>query len=164
MSRSVLVLLVLLLPVSVTAQPRCNKGKPCGNSCIAQSKTCRIGTPVPAPTKREPTTSTRPPTSNTPPVRVFDPAARQATADSLASVERARAAMTAAQRPATMPAESLPRLDLTLSPFVGDASRKVFFKRGCGAATRVKEDDLVVFQTEAAAVTAGYARSGAEGC
>lgn len=31
------------------AQKNCNKGKPCGNSCIARNKTCRIGTTAPAP-------------------------------------------------------------------------------------------------------------------
>lgn len=46
--------LVLLALISIAApleaQPNCKKGKPCGNSCIAQNKTCRIGaTPAPAP-------------------------------------------------------------------------------------------------------------------
>ena len=27
------------------AQPNCKKGKPCGNTCIAQNKTCRVGAP-----------------------------------------------------------------------------------------------------------------------
>ena len=30
---------------TVDAQKRCVKGKPCGNTCIARDKTCRIGTP-----------------------------------------------------------------------------------------------------------------------
>lgn len=52
---SVLLGLVLLLTASVDAQrrrPRCTKGIPCGNTCIAATKTCRIGTtadPSPAP-------------------------------------------------------------------------------------------------------------------
>ena len=39
----------VLLAVPLHAQPNCKKGKPCGNSCIAQNKTCRIGTSTPAP-------------------------------------------------------------------------------------------------------------------
>ena len=43
--------LVVLISVSVhrdaNAQPNCKKGIPCGNSCIAANKTCRIGSPSP---------------------------------------------------------------------------------------------------------------------
>lgn len=42
------------------AQKRCVKGQPCGNSCIAQSKTCRIGTG----------SATRAPTSTVAPVAI----------------------------------------------------------------------------------------------
>lgn len=47
MSRSLLLLLataalVLGAPISAEAQV-CRKGKPCGNTCIARSKTCRVG-------------------------------------------------------------------------------------------------------------------------
>lgn len=44
-----LTLFCLLWSAQVEAQPNCKKGKPCGNSCIAQNKTCRIGA-GPAPT------------------------------------------------------------------------------------------------------------------
>lgn len=40
---------ILLVPATADAQKRCVKGKPCGNTCIAVNKTCRIGTPSPAP-------------------------------------------------------------------------------------------------------------------
>lgn len=44
-----------LLPAELTAQPNCKKGIPCGNSCIAANKTCRIGTrPAPAPGTAQP--------------------------------------------------------------------------------------------------------------
>ena len=33
------------------AQRRCVKGKPCGNTCIAQNRTCRVGTPPSEPTR-----------------------------------------------------------------------------------------------------------------
>src|SRR5688500_1538957 len=41
----------LLVPVALDAQKNCKKGIPCGNTCIAATKTCRISsTPAPAPT------------------------------------------------------------------------------------------------------------------
>jgi hypothetical protein len=43
------VALALLSAVPLQAQPNCKKGKPCGNSCISQDKTCRIGASTPAP-------------------------------------------------------------------------------------------------------------------
>lgn len=58
--RSVTIVALLLasisVPGSLAAQPNCRKGIPCGNSCIAANKTCRIGSsstprttaPVPA--------------------------------------------------------------------------------------------------------------------
>ena len=50
-----LVLVSMATPRHVQAQKNCKKGIPCGNSCIAANKTCRIGaTPAPssADTKR----------------------------------------------------------------------------------------------------------------
>lgn len=44
MKFAVVVLLSVLLPATVTAQRQCKKGIPCGNSCIAATKVCRIGT------------------------------------------------------------------------------------------------------------------------
>jgi endonuclease YncB( thermonuclease family) len=35
---------LLLIPSAADAQKKCVKGKPCGNTCIAVSATCRIGT------------------------------------------------------------------------------------------------------------------------
>jgi hypothetical protein len=40
-----LVLVCLIYPVQIEAQPNCRKGKPCGNSCIARDKVCRVGAP-----------------------------------------------------------------------------------------------------------------------
>jgi hypothetical protein len=34
---------------SAVAQKRCTKGIPCGNTCIAANKTCRVGTPTSRP-------------------------------------------------------------------------------------------------------------------
>ena len=49
--RLLLVVMVLNLAVvpDAEAQKNCRKGKPCGNTCIAANKTCRIGTAAPAP-------------------------------------------------------------------------------------------------------------------
>lgn len=41
--------LVLALPSTLDAQKNCTKGIPCGNTCIARDKVCRVGTPAPAP-------------------------------------------------------------------------------------------------------------------
>lgn len=57
----VAVLLALLLPIaSAEGQRNCSKGKPCGNTCIARDKTCRIGTPAGGATPRPEATSARP--------------------------------------------------------------------------------------------------------
>ena len=47
LSRTLLTLLfVILTPSILDAQRNCVKGKPCGRSCIARDKVCRIGTPT----------------------------------------------------------------------------------------------------------------------
>ena len=45
---ALLVLASLALASSAQAQKRCTKGIPCGNSCIAANKVCRIGSSAPA--------------------------------------------------------------------------------------------------------------------
>lgn len=52
---------IALVAAPADAQRRCSKGIPCGNSCIAANKVCRVGTsPAPRePAPREPTTSTQ---------------------------------------------------------------------------------------------------------
>ena len=42
---AIAVLTLGLSAFSLEAQKRCVKGIPCGNTCIAANKTCRIGTP-----------------------------------------------------------------------------------------------------------------------
>lgn len=49
----------VLAAVAVTAAPaeaqkNCRKGIPCGNTCIAATKTCRIGSSSPAPSRTSP--------------------------------------------------------------------------------------------------------------
>ena len=45
LSVMMLVLVSMATPRHVHAQKNCKKGIPCGNSCIAANKTCRVGTP-----------------------------------------------------------------------------------------------------------------------
>jgi hypothetical protein len=52
-----LAVVVALVPLSeLEAQRRCTKGIPCGNTCIAANKTCRIGSP---PSRPAPSTPAR---------------------------------------------------------------------------------------------------------
>ena len=41
---------LIAFPVAADAQKNCRKGIPCGNTCIAANKVCRIGTPAAPPT------------------------------------------------------------------------------------------------------------------
>jgi len=56
--------LLLLAPSVLSAQKTCKKGIPCGGTCIAANKVCRIGTarstPAPASTAPAPQAATRP--------------------------------------------------------------------------------------------------------
>lgn len=63
--RVAIVVLALVLPSALLAQPRCTRGKPCGNTCIAATKTCHVGTrpatpPRPAPAPAAPRTESSP--------------------------------------------------------------------------------------------------------
>ncbi len=65
-------LLLLVAPGTLSAQ-HCTKGKPCGNSCIVQNKTCHVGsgtatraTPSITSTPRYPATSTVAPVTSPP--------------------------------------------------------------------------------------------------
>jgi len=56
------VALLVALPASANAQRRCVKGKLCGNTCIAVSKTCHVETPSynPSPSQTPPTAAVAP--------------------------------------------------------------------------------------------------------
>ncbi|MGH8542112.1 MAG: hypothetical protein ACREX3_00355 [Gammaproteobacteria bacterium] len=45
---------LIALPAVVDAQRRCVKGKPCGRTCIAVNKTCRVETPSYTPPSTQP--------------------------------------------------------------------------------------------------------------
>ncbi len=57
-----LVSFLILLSAPALAQKKCVKGIPCGNTCIAANKTCRVGTPSSTPTTTQ-TQQQRPSTS-----------------------------------------------------------------------------------------------------
>lgn len=65
---------VLLAPTRLEAQKNCQKGIPCGNSCISAAKTCRIGTPTTQPVPRDDPPASQPdyvePTTATPAIPV----------------------------------------------------------------------------------------------
>lgn len=44
MRLTVLLVFLAALPTALEAQKNCTKGIPCGNTCIAANKTCRVGT------------------------------------------------------------------------------------------------------------------------
>src|SRR5690606_32842978 len=49
--------LLAVAAADATAQKRCTKGIPCGNTCIAANKTCRVGSPT-RPAQGQPNTVT----------------------------------------------------------------------------------------------------------
>jgi hypothetical protein len=182
---SVAILAACLVGSDVSAQRNCVTGIPCGNSCISRTKTCRIGTPAPTPTKAPPAT----PQKSVAPARSAPPSSVAATMvdsgpgsvgarllfleDSLRVMSWVAAAIAAHSETErrvfiqeTM--RSLAPLDTAynpnLAPYVGDVARKVYYRRGCALAVRIREQDRVSFPTNQAASVAGYARSDAVGC
>lgn len=115
-----LVLLALLTPTLALAQKKCKNGIPCGNTCIAANKVCRIGSPAPAPAA---------------------PTAAPATVEASASVveENARA-------------------------WVGSRIGTTYYRTGCGAANKLKQENRVYFKSEADAQADGRQRSRSRGC
>lgn len=53
------IIAILTVPSTGAAQRNCTKGKPCGNTCIAQHLTCRVGASPPSPSA-SPETGTDP--------------------------------------------------------------------------------------------------------
>jgi hypothetical protein len=48
-----LAIALVLIPASLHAQRSCRKGKPCGNTCIAQNRTCHAGDGNASPPSRQ---------------------------------------------------------------------------------------------------------------
>jgi hypothetical protein len=78
-----LVVTALALPLrEAEAQRNCSRGKPCGNTCIAQNRTCHVGTPTERPTPPPPARSTP---AAAPPPRPTAPAPAAATVPTIAT-------------------------------------------------------------------------------
>jgi hypothetical protein len=58
--------LALAVPAELHAQRNCTRGKPCGNSCIAQHLTCRIGTGTARPAAARPDNTPNAPSADAP--------------------------------------------------------------------------------------------------
>lgn len=61
--KGLLLLLTVAIVSPLAAQKKCKTGKPCGDSCIAKDKVCRIGTSAPARVVSSSTATARPPDS-----------------------------------------------------------------------------------------------------
>lgn len=53
----VLLISLIAFPFGATAQTQCVKGKPCGRTCIAATKTCHVERPAYAPSSEPPADS-----------------------------------------------------------------------------------------------------------
>jgi len=127
---------LFVFAASAEAQ-RCTKGKPCGNTCIATSRTCRVGSG----------TATQ----------AGEPAKPKQ--DSAESAEVVRRALLSVRPNATPIAASL-----SDTLFVGSRVDGVFFLRNCVAALDLALENRRYFKTEKDALDAKYRRSRVPGC
>lgn len=145
-------LVVGILPAEVEAQRNCRKGKPCGETCIAANKTCRVGGGT--------TTSgggsvTRP----TPPLSL-PAAAPHADPPRSAPVAQPGAAPS---RPSTL--MSMPDSVIgSIAPFVGSKADSVYFRRPCAAASDLAVGNRRYFMTADLAKAAGFRPSRIREC
>jgi hypothetical protein len=65
MRRVLVALLLVVAAAPLSAQKRCKKGIPCGNTCIAANKVCHVGTPA-ATAAPAPATTPSPSTNDAP--------------------------------------------------------------------------------------------------
>lgn len=126
---------IALSPVALEAQKRCTKGIPCGNTCIAATKTCRVGTGTARPAPR--------PAAPRPTAVVPDSTPR-------ASADRATAAS----------AEP----SVSEKPEVASSRGQVYYARGCSAANELAPANRILFKSAEEAEAAGYRRSRSRGC
>lgn len=125
--------LLVLAPAVVFAQPNCKKGKPCGSSCIAANRTCRIGSSSPSPA---------PAPAPTPPA----PQTLLSRPESIATA------------PATTPAAAA--VD-TLLPWVVSATGATYYASACAGASRVAANRLF-FRSEDNLQRLGMRRASAQ--
>lgn len=140
MRSSLLVIVALVISVPAAAQRNCRKGIPCGNSCIAASKTCRIGT-----SQRQPERAAdqRPQPASS----VTEPSDLNGTALSLITP--------------TSPAQEM---TVRRIRFVGNASGNIYYAAGCAPARSIPDELRVYFHSERAARELKYVRSTTPEC
>jgi hypothetical protein len=132
-----LLVLSLLFSAELHAQRRCTKGIPCGNTCIAANKTCRVG-------------------STTPP--------RTATPQATAPQPRGDSVVRLLYGTSQSNADSIKSGTANDTLFVGSRVDGVFFLRTCLAAQDLAPENRRYFKTEKEALDAKYRRSRVPGC
>lgn len=137
-----LTLAFLALSTPVESQRQCKKGKPCGNTCIAQNRTCHVS---PSP---RPTTRTSPPASapTKAPARASTDTAARALVDT--RTDTAAAAATPA----------------TSGPWIASRRGSTYYRTGCAGGNGLAAQNRIYFKSEADAQAAGYRRSRQAGC
>jgi hypothetical protein len=176
------------------AQRRCSKGIPCGNTCIAAGRTCRVGTPSanPQPPTQMPSTPSSPPPPGTLLPQAATPTVDSATAqqqglavpgvpgffalDSIELLEVQAARMRALERQRahggmagaptlTTPAPPSSAPSATQGgPWTASRRGSVYYRTGCRSANELAAQNRIFFQSEEEAQEAGYRRSTAAGC
>jgi hypothetical protein len=147
----------LAITPAVAHGQRCTKGKPCGNTCIAANRTCRVGSGTA--TKAGRTEPDRPKTKTK--------ANESELSDTVQRLLYGRPrpdsldAMTKTYLPAVSPSRNASTND-TL--FVGSRVDGVFFLRTCIAAQDLAPENRRYFKTEKEAVDAKYRRSRTPSC
>jgi hypothetical protein len=161
-SRVLALALLLVVPTAAHAQ-RCKKGIPCGRSCIAANKTCRIGSPDPSPPPvRMPASA---PARYEPPTTSPAPTARQPTAIPSPLMSPASPVppdISHVQRLTTLSAQDSGLL--RLAGYIGSKADSVYFGKWCTAANDLGASNRRYFRNEAEALAAGFRRSRAPGC
>jgi hypothetical protein len=121
--------------------PNCKKGIPCGNTCIAASRTCRIGAA---------------------------PAAGPVQDDVPNPASVSRAARTVPLNAAPAPAAAGVAIELISEPddadWVGSIADAVYFRKSCHAARDLAITNRRLFASEQEARTLGFRRSSVPEC
>jgi hypothetical protein len=143
-------LALLTILSDALAQRRCRKGIPCGGTCIAANKTCRVGSGgnggVIYPGERIYRTYSE-----------YDSVAKARTA-AAPKREVAKSSPNASSRPASL------SIRLPTSNWVGSKADRVYFKLDCPAAKDLAPANRRYFDRVAAATAAGFRRSRVPGC
>lgn len=140
--RLVLAIPMLLLPATLEGQKSCRKGKPCGNTCIAQSRSCYVGDGGAVPHAPRPVVSS-------PASRVDSPPTRGDAPQALAT--RGIYAV---------------RGEQTSGAWIASRVGRTYYRNdpSCRAGQQLAGRNRIYFESERAAQAAGYSRSRSKGC